>query len=101
MILEVWVMTTTPGKEDESIDYTKRRTQAHKRQLPSINSRVLRPTTGKMNKKIVVDEFASYDERDRFWNNLSDEIKELIKEMNEKEYWVPGSGERYVYEVVI
>ncbi len=101
MILEVGVMTLTAGKEDENADYTKRRVPANKRQLPSINTRVLRPTTGKMNKQIVVNEFASYDERESFWNNLSDEIKELIKEQRENEYAVPGSSERYVYEVVV
>ncbi len=101
MILNVLVVTIAPGKEDEYADYNKRRVQASKRQLPSINTRVLRPTTGKMNKKIIVNEFASYDEMESFLNNRSDELKELIKEMNEKEYFVPGSLERYVYEVVI
>ena len=37
MILEVWVMTTAPGKEDEKADYNRRRAQASKRQPPSIN----------------------------------------------------------------
>ena len=100
MVVEVWVMTIIQGKLVQAMDWSKRRAEANKRQLPSINTRVMQPATGLANRYIAVNEFKSYEERYEFWNNLSDEIQALTKEMLENNYFVPNTTEHYFYDVV-
>ena len=100
MIIETWWSTITPGKEVVAEDLFKQVAQIVNRQYPGMNTRVLRPTTGMMNKIAFMSEFESIAARDEIYANLNDEILALREKIHdEKSHVVEFDAEHYYYNV--
>ena len=100
MIVVVTSGAVAPGKEQEHDDFFKRVVSfCKKKALSSIGTR---PITGHTNIRRLANTFESY----AAWKDYQKEIQtdpewqELLKELREKQYTVPGSFTRAIEEVV-
>ena len=102
MITVVNIGTISPGKGSQAVDFTKRAAEANNKALPGINSSVMRPTTGNTTRLMLVNTFESHGQREQFLKDQRNnpEWQAISKEMAENEYFVPGTMERYIYDIL-
>ena len=100
MIMDVWSVPITPGKETEAVDSWTRMADAMRRQFPGISCRAVRPITGNTYRILLVCEFASIAERDDLAATLNDEVKAIVSESTENKY-VDNSGLEHNYYQVL
>ena len=95
MIVEVFVDTPLQGK-DWNGAITKPWKQIMRRL--GINFRAMTPEDGILNRALAVFEWASFDDREKFWNNLPEDAQALLAKR--KDYIAETALEHYYYRVV-
>ena len=92
----------SPGKRDEAKDFCHRNASFRKNQPGVEDTTVMMPLHGPVYRIYIVTRFSSLTSWDK-WKKTHDanpEWRALMKEQREKAYFVPGTLERSLYEVV-
>lgn len=103
MIIETWWSTVAPGKAAIAEDLYRQAAQVVNRKYPGINTRVLRPTTGIMNRIGFISEFESVAARDEVYARTyaDDEVTALREKMHDiKAHILEDDAEKHYFDVI-